>query len=276
MIVRPNAKLNLGLYITGRRSDGYHLLETIFLPIPLYDELELSFASEGATADTLEVVGDVETGSLQDNLVLRAVRALRSVASFPRVSLRLTKHIPSGAGMGGGSADASFTLTALNAFCALGLSAETLEAVALTLGADCPLFIRNLPALGQGIGEQLTPVELPQLSGLYLSLVKPELHSSTAEAFRGLRGFHTPPAPLTELLRRPLGQWRDVVTNDFEGSLFPHHAELSEIKEALYEIGADFALMTGSGATIYALSQQPLPLASLTQPGRFLWQGQLP
>ena len=276
MIVRPNAKLNLGLFVTGRRSDGYHLLETVFLPIPLYDELELTFDPKGIDEDQLEVVGVVDTGRLEDNLVLRAVRLLREQASFPPVRLRLTKYIPSGAGMGGGSADASFTLTALNEMAGLGLSTESLEALALRLGADCPLFVRNLPALGEGIGEVLSPLGLPQLSGLYLTLVKPSLHIATAEAFRGLQGFHRPARPLPELLALPLEQWREFVTNDFELSLFPLYPELREIKESLYACGADFALMTGSGATIYALSRRPLDTQALASPDRFLWQGLLP
>lgn len=275
MLVRPNAKINLGLFITGRRPDGYHLLETVFLPIPLSDELEIA-VREDLPADQLEVLGGVETGALEDNLVLRAVRLLRERYTFPALSLRLTKHIPSGAGMGGGSADASFTLTALNELLALGASPEELEALALRLGADCPLFVRNLPALGQGIGEELTSLALPQLAGLYLSVVKPALHSSTAEAFRGLQGFSQPPRPLPELLTLPLERWREVLTNDFETSLFPLYPELAQLKEALYTLGADFALMTGSGAALYALSRQPLNLDTLQGEGRFLWQGILP
>lgn len=275
MLVRPNAKINLGLFITGRRPDGYHLLETVFLPIPLSDELEIA-VREDLPVDQLEVLGGVETGALEDNLVLRAVRLLRERYTFPALSLRLTKHIPSGAGMGGGSADASFTLTALNELLALGASPEALEALALRLGADCPLFVRNLPALGQGIGEELTPLALPQLAGLYLSVVKPALHSSTAEAFRGLQGFSQPSRPLPELLTLPLERWREVLTNDFETSLFPLYPELVQLKEALYALGADFALMTGSGAALYALSRQPLNLDTLQGEGRFLWQGILP
>ena len=168
MIVYPNAKLNLGLFVTGRRPDGYHLLETAFLPIPLCDTLELELTD--AAEDELIVTGGVETGALQDNLVLRAVRALRQLRSFPSVRLRLTKQIPSGAGMGGGSADASFTLTAINELCSLSLSTEELEAIALTLGADCPIFVRNQPSVGRGIGEVLTPLAL-DLKGYHLTIV---------------------------------------------------------------------------------------------------------
>lgn len=275
MLVRPNAKINLGLFITGRRPDGYHLLETVFLPIPLCDELEL-IPEPGRTSDHLEVLGEVETGALEENLVLRAVRLLRERYTFPPLRLRLKKLIPSGAGMGGGSADASFTLTAVNELFALGASTQELEALALQLGADCPLFVRNRPAQGRGIGEELTPLALPQLSGLWLTIVKPALHSSTAEAFRGLQGFHEPPLPLEELLALPLERWRDLLTNDFETSLFPLYPELEELKTTLYALGADFALLTGSGAALYALSKEPLDITPLQRADRFLWQGKLP
>ena len=274
MIVYPNAKINLGLFITGRRSDGYHLLETGFLPIPLCDVLEISLADDAAE-DQLEVVGAIETGALSDNLVLRAVRALHAVRPFPALSLRLTKHIPSGAGMGGGSADASFTLTAVNELCSLGLSPEELERIAVQLGADCPIFVRNQPALGRGIGELLSPLSLPQLEGYHLTIVKPEIHISTAEAFRGLLPIKPMETSLEALLSEPITSWSSAVINDFEPSLFPRYPELKEIKEKLYDLGADFALMTGSGAALYALSKEPLPLATFEGKGYFLWQGTL-
>ena len=187
MIVYPNAKLNLGLFVTGRRADGYHLLETAFLPIPLVDTLELELQPESG-ADRLQLEGAVgaDLGAVEDNLVLRAVRALRELAPIPAVSLRLEKQIPSGAGMGGGSADASFTLTALRELAGLSLTDAELERIALTLGADCPVFSANRPAVARGIGEVLSPLELPQLEGCWLTVVKPQLHISTAEAFRGL------------------------------------------------------------------------------------------
>ena len=272
MIVYPNAKLNLGLFVTGRRSDGYHLLETAFLPIPLCDTLELELTD--AAEDELIVTGGVETGALQDNLVLRAVRALRQLRSFPSVRLCLTKQIPSGAGMGGGSADASFTLTAINELCSLGLSTEELEAIALTLGADCPIFVRNQPAVGRGIGEVLTPLAL-DLKGYHLTIVKPPIHISTAEAFRGLLPLKPVATPIEELVARPVAEWRGCLFNDFEASLFPHHPVLSEIKDELDALGADFALMTGSGAALYALSRQPLQLDSLRRADYFLYEGKL-
>ena len=235
MTVYPNAKINLGLFITGRRSDGYHLLETGFLPIPLCDVLELSVLAD-EEEDRLEVVGGIETGALSDNLVLRAVRALRAVRPFPALSLCLAKHVPSGAGMGGGSADASFTLTAVNELCTLGLSPEELEQIALGLGADCPIFVRNQPALGRGIGEVLTPLTLPQLAGYHLTIVKPEVHISTAEAFRGLLPIEPRETSLEVLLSHPISSWSSSVINDFEPSLFPRYPELKEIKAELVDV----------------------------------------
>lgn len=274
MIVQPNAKLNLGLFVTGRRPDGYHTLETAFLPIALCDRLELELAPD-LGADSLEVTGAVDTGRLEDNLVLRAVAALRSRYSIPSLRLRLEKHIPSGAGMGGGSADASFTLTALRSLCALPASDEELEDLALQLGADCPVFVRNRPALAYGIGEELHPLELPQLSGLWLTVVKPELHVATAEAFRGLGALQAKGYSLRSVLERPVAEWRELLVNDFEASLFPKYPELARLKELLYSAGASFALLTGSGAALYALSSEPLTLASEVLRGCFHWQTQL-
>ena len=273
MIVYPNAKINLGLYVVGKRPDGYHLLETGFLPIPLCDTLEIE-PGEGPE-DELEVQGGIETGATADNLVLRAVRALRTLRPIPPLHIRLTKVIPSGAGLGGGSADATFTLRALDELFALGLTDEELEAVALTLGADCPIFVRNVPAVGRGIGEGLTPLCLDHLEGLYLTVVKPELHIVTREAFGGLRTIEPRAIPLEQTLAQPVERWRGELTNAFEDSLFPLYPELAQLKGVLYDLGATFALLTGSGAALYALSHEPLPLGRLERPGLFIWQGRL-
>ena len=274
MIVYPNAKINLGLYVVGKRPDGYHLLETGFLPIPLCDTLEIE-PSQGLS-DELEVEGGIETGATEDNLVLRAVRALRAQYPIPPLRIRLTKVIPSGAGLGGGSADATFTLRALNELFALGLTSEELEAVALTLGADCPIFVRNAPAVGRGIGEVLSPLAVEHLGGLYLTVIKPELHVVTREAFRGLRAIGPRAVPIEQTLAQPIEQWRGELTNAFEESLFPLYPELERLKAQLYELGATFALLTGSGAALYALSREPLPLGGLEGSGLFIWQGKLP
>ena len=274
MIVHPNAKINLGLFIVGRREDGYHLLETGFLPVPLCDTLEINYA-EGRE-DVLEVSGGVETGTIHNNLVLRAVRALREEHTFPALHLRLKKVIPSGAGLGGGSADASFTLRAICELCDLGISLEELERIALRLGADCPIFIQNKPQVGRGVGERLSPMDVSHLRGLYLTIIKPDLHIATAEAFQGLRSVGPKPYTIEEILTSPVAGWQDRLINDFEYSLFPKYRELKEIKDLLYAEGATFASLSGSGSSLYALSYKPLPLTKLEAPRRFIWQEKLP
>ena len=159
---------------------------------------------------------------------------------------------------------------------ALGLTSEELEAVALTLGADCPIFVRNAPAVGRGIGEVLSPLAVEHLGGLYLTVVKPELHVVTREAFRGLRAIGPRAVPIEQTLAQPIEQWRGELTNAFEESLFPLYPELERLKAQLYDLGATFALLTGSGAALYALSREPLPLGGLEGSGLFIWQGKLP
>lgn len=276
MLSFANAKINLGLHITGRREDGYHLLESLFLPVPLCDIVEILPASEEATDDSLMVLGDIDTGCLEDNLVLRAVRRLRQDYPFPYVSIVLKKLIPSGAGMGGGSSDASFTLRTLRELFALPVTDEELRAIALTLGADCPFFIANKPALVRGIGEVLLPAPALDLSRYQLVVVKPPLHISTAEAFRGLGSFGGQAEDIPTILSRPIAEWRDSLANDFERSLFPNHPELALCKARLYELGAVYASMTGSGAALYGFFERPLSSEErATFEGCFFWQGRL-
>ncbi|MDO4707782.1 MAG: 4-(cytidine 5'-diphospho)-2-C-methyl-D-erythritol kinase [Porphyromonadaceae bacterium] len=274
MIVYPNAKINLGLNIVGRRAaDGYHLLETLFYPVPLADVLEVC-PQEGGTADRLTVYGNDTLADEADNLVLRAARALRTLFPIPPLDVYLSKQIPSGAGMGGGSADASFMLKALRDELALPLDDDKLRELALTLGADCPFFIGNKPAIGRGIGEELTPHPL-DLSGFTLVLAKPQLHISTAEAFRGLGQIGRWELPLQEVLRLDMADWPRYLHNDFERSLFPRYAELPRLKALLYELGAVYASMTGSGSVIYGLfAPNHLPDLSPIEalPDTQLWQ----
>lgn len=278
MIVYPNAKLNLGLQITGRRADGYHLLDSLFLPIPLRDVLEV-ICAEGASseADALQVYGDVETGDIANNLVLRAVRKLRAEGyALPPLSLHLYKHIPSGAGMGGGSADASFALRAVRDLLQLPIDNAELERLALSLGADCPFFVENNPRMVSGIGEVLAPAPALPLEGLYLVLTKPMLHISTAEAFAGLGEVGGHRLSVREIIIQPIDVWREHLVNDFERSLFPKYPQLERLKRWHYEQGALYASMTGSGSTIYALYSQALDKATLgTHANCFCWQCRL-
>lgn len=276
MISFANAKLNLGLHITGKRPDGYHLLESLFIPIPLADILEITERRDGIASDKLSVLGDIETGRYEDNLVLRAVRTMRSHANIPYVDITLKKCIPSGAGMGGGSADASFTLLALRELFALSLSDEVLERMALTLGADCPFFIANQPRMVRGIGEVFSPApEGLDLSRYQLVVVKPDVHISTKEAFAGLGAIGGHSESVETIVQRPISAWRNALYNDFERSLFPKYPILSELKQKLYHLGAVYASMTGSGAALYGFFERLLSGEERLSLGEetFFWQG---
>lgn len=275
MIDFANAKINLGLHITGKRSDGYHTLESLFLPISLCDIIEI--LQTDAPQDSLRVLGDIDTGCTEDNLVLRAVRSLRQCYHFPMVDIVLKKQIPSGAGMGGGSSDATTTLKMLRQLFGLDISNEELCDIALGLGADCPFFVHNQPQLVTGIGEIFSPAPELRLEGYYLLLVKPHIHSSTAEAFRGLRGIGGHQHSVSEILAQPIELWREMLFNDFEASLFPLYPELQTIKKNLYALGAIYASMTGSGAALYGFFERRLSAEELSVFGNaFIWQSAEP
>lgn len=265
MIKFVNAKLNLGLNIISRRQDGYHDLETVFLPVGLYNGTPVN---PEPFCDILEVEQAenplyVFSGREIDcppekNLVVKAARAFEAMVLERGVkvaaSIELEKHLPDGAGLGGGSADATFTLLALNGLYDNLLSEDELLQMATGLGADCPFFVKNSPVYASGIGEIMELVELP-LAGWWAVIIKPDVYVSTKEAFAGI----TPRFPeknLRDLIREPVETWKNTVINDFEESLFPEHPVLSEYKSALYESGAIYASMSGSGASLYGLYQK--------------------
>lgn len=247
--VKTGCKINLGLNITERRPDGYHNLETIFYPVPLYDELAIR---QNGTEDELTLGGRPLDGDVQDNLVLRAVRLLRQEGyRFPPLSIDLKKVIPSGAGLGGGSSDAACTVRTISEMFDLALSEEQMKGLVGRLGADCPFFVSPKPLYAKGIGDVFTPISLT-LAGWYLMLVKPEVHVSTREAYAGVRP-HRPIYSLLETAQLPVGQWADRMVNDFEESIFAGHPLLAEIKAELYRQGAAYASMSGSGSTLFGL-----------------------
>lgn len=247
MVVYPNAKINLGLHIVSKRPDGYHNLETIFFPLDIKDKIEIGEADEFSfNLEGLKIDGDVES-----NLVVKAYRLLQKDFSLPNVKISMQKNIPFGAGLGGGSADASFTLRTLNEMFSLGLSDETLASYASKLGADCPFFIYNRPMLATGIGTELSPIEL-SLDGYKIEWVKPNVHVSTADAYRHVKPKE-PKFSLSELPNIPIEQWKDCLVNDFEESVFAQYPELAEIKQDFYNRGAVYAAMSGSGSTIFGL-----------------------
>lgn len=251
MLTFPNAKINLGLNITEKRPDGYHNLETIFYPIPVEDALEINIPVDGTGKYGLHQSGLKIEGDPDHNLVVKAYKLLDDEFDLPPVDIHLFKHIPSGAGLGGGSADAAFMLKLLNEKFDLGLSADKLEEYAARLGADCAFFIRNAPTFAEGIGNIFSPVPV-SLKGYGLWLVKPDIFVSTRDAFSQIRP-RRPERSLKEIVQMPVEEWKEYMVNDFEESVFPQFPEIGEIKEEMYRQGAVYASMSGSGSSAYGL-----------------------
>lgn len=262
MIEFVNAKLNLGLNIVGKRSDGYHNLETIFLPVgqksrnvecnnPLCDILEIIKSNDDN--DEFITFGNTINCQPEKNLVWKAYQAFKNACptEISKHKIYLEKHLPDGAGMGGGSANATFTLKLLNKLHDNILSEDKMFSIALSLGADCPFFIYNSPCFASGIGEILEPIDI-NLNGYWIAIVKPEVSISTKEAFSMI----TPKQPntdLRDLVKLPIEVWKEHIFNDFEHSMFSLHPEISKIKECLYDNGAIYASMTGSGSAFFGI-----------------------
>lgn len=276
MVTFPNAKINLGLDVVAKRPDGYHNLETIFYPVPLQDILEITVTEEDGAPDyTFKMHNAVFEGDNNDNLVVKAYKILAADHKLPKVEMSLYKNIPTGAGLGGGSADAAFALKMLNEIACLNLSDEQLEAYAARIGADCAFFIKNTPAYATGIGNILSPT-VCSISGYHLVLVKPDIHISTKEAY----SLVTPAAaetPLTEIAALAVEEWKGKMKNDFEKSVFANHPQMKKIKEELYNMGAVYASMSGSGSAFFGLftEQQNIEDIEKKFPGMFCWCKQL-
>lgn len=274
MITFPNAKINLGLHITEKRLDGYHNLETVFYPIPLDDALEVHLLNAPSNCKyALHLSGIGVAGKVEDNLVVKAYLLLDQDFQLPPVDIHLFKHIPSGAGLGGGSADAACMLKLLNERFSLNLTVEQLETYAATLGADCAFFIRNKPTFAKGIGNSFSPIPL-SLSGYQLVVIKPDIFVSTREAFSQIKP-HYPEYSLRESLSRPIEEWKELVVNDFETSVFPQYPTIKEIKEELYRQGAAYASMSGSGSAVFGLFKPEAATPQTPFKDAFCFQGEL-
>lgn len=248
MVQFPNCKINIGLNIVAKRTDGYHDLETVFYPVAIKDALEVIRSTE----TTFQVSGLAVAGNEEDNLCLKAYRLLKQdFPELPQVSIHLLKAIPMGAGLGGGSSNGAFMLSMLNKKFQLQLTNEQLINYALQLGSDCPFFIINSPCFATGRGEKLTPVHV-DLSAYRLVVVNPGIHVSTKEAFSKLTP-KTPAKPVQEAIEQPVDTWRKNIVNDFEEAVFRLYPEIKEIKTTLYSAGAIYASMTGTGSTVFAL-----------------------
>ena len=272
MITFPNAKINLGLDIVERRPDGYHNLETVFFPIPLQDVLEININTEPDAPDCSFVMYNASfDGDSNDNLVVKAYKALAADHTLPKVKMALHKNIPTGAGLGGGSADAAFALKMLNDMAKLGLSDERLEEYAAKIGADCAFFIKNRPAFAEGIGNILSPTPC-NIDGYCIVLVKPEIHISTKEAY-SLVVPEYPATRLAEIAGKSVAEWKGLMKNDFERSIFAKHPSMEKIKEELYGMGAVYASMSGSGSAFFGIfkEEQDIEKIKALFPGMFCW-----
>ncbi len=271
MITFPIAKINLGLNVVEKRPDGYHNLETVFYPVKICDALEVYEMHTDFPSDVdcdLKVTNLHIDGDEQRNLIVRAYKLLKEdFPNLPRVHAHLYKGIPTQAGMGGGSSDCGFMITMLNDMFGLELTNQQMIDHAARLGADCPFFILNEPCYAEGIGEKLEPINL-SLSGWYLAVVRPDIPVPTKEAFSLITPHH-PEVCCRDIVMQPVEKWRDLLTNDFEKSVFTLHPEIGAIKDKLYELGATYAAMSGSGSSLFGLFHQPVDLSSFDAEGTF-------
>ncbi|MCB2197521.1 MAG: 4-(cytidine 5'-diphospho)-2-C-methyl-D-erythritol kinase [Bacteroidetes bacterium] len=246
MIVFPNAKINIGLNVTEKRPDGFHNIETVFYPIGLSDILEIN------PSDTVQFTNSglvVEDKNFESNLCYKAFKLLHKNFDLNPVNIHLHKIIPFGAGLGGGSSDATFTLKTLNSIYKLNLDNQELLKYAEKIGSDCPFFILNKPSYAEGKGEILSEIDL-KLKGYHLVIIHPGIHVDTASAYLKIKPAK-PEVSIKELIKQPLVKWKEFIKNDFEGSVFQEQPKLKDIKKKLYDLGALYASMSGSGSAIY-------------------------
>lgn len=257
MLTFPCAKINLGLNITSKREDGYHNLETIFYPVPLTDALEVKLMHDDFPSDEpcdLKITGNAVDCDEKNNLVVKAYTLLAQDFKLPRVHTHLVKRIPMQAGLGGGSADGAFMIRLLDERFRLNMGIAEMERYASRLGSDCAFFITAEPSFATGRGEVLKPVNIAEqnLQGYYIAIVKPAIAVSTREAFKQII-CRQPEHCCRDIVRQPVETWKTVLTNDFEEPAFKQHPELADIKQRLYDLGAVYAQMSGSGSAFFGL-----------------------
>ena len=268
MVTFPPCKINLGLRVLSKRQDGYHDISTCFFPLPFTDVLEILPSDKLTFTQT----GLAVPGEAKENLCLKAYHLLLNEFELPPVHIHLHKIIPMGAGLGGGSSDAAWTLRTVNSIFDLRQTASQLSARAAEIGSDCPFFIQDFPAIGSGRGEILEPSDV-NLSGFFMVLVKPEIHVSTDEAYRNVK----PEIPSTDIrliVVQPMRDWKANLINDFEQSVFKKHPDLSLIKDKLYSLGAVYASMSGSGSAVYGIFDKQVSIENHFS-GQVCWAGWL-
>jgi 4-diphosphocytidyl-2-C-methyl-D-erythritol kinase len=270
MLFFPNAKINLGLMVLDRRSDGYHDIESFMYPVPLTDVAEFIVDRGPVSSNTplCRCYGH-PLDEHSENLCVKAYRLIRADFDIPPVQISLYKHIPVGAGLGGGSADGAFMLKALNEYFSLGITESALSVYALRLGSDCPFFIRNTPALVTGRGEQIHAADL-SLKGIHLAVIFHRIRVSTGEAYAGLKPSQAKES-IGSIISRPLEKWKGLLENQFEAFVFSRFPEIKKVRDKLYSLGAVYASMTGSGSAVYGLFREPLVLKKMFR-DYFVWQ----
>lgn len=257
MITFPCAKINIGLNVVSQRPDGYHDIETVFYPIPLTDALEIKYMDEkfpSPLSCDLKVSGNAVDCDEQDNLVVKAYSLLAADYQLPRVHAHLFKRIPSQAGLGGGSSDGAFMIKLLDERFRLNIGISEMEKYAARLGADCAFFISAEPSYATGIGNILEPADGPRgnLDGYYIAVVKPSIAVSTRDAYSKITPAYPKVSP-RDAVRQPIEEWKNLLGNDFEKPVFELYPELGHIKNRLYDMGALYAQMSGSGSAVYGL-----------------------
>lgn len=265
MLFFSNAKINLGLHITSKRSDGYHNIETVFYPVGLKDVIEFipsdefHFENQGFQIDCLP----------ENNIIIKAYQVLKTIYDLPPLHFYIHKNIPFGAGLGGGSSNASFVLKNLISYFKLNVEEKELLKIAENLGSDCPFFLENKPAFATSKGEVLRFIDL-DLSTYKFAIIKPPVNINTKEAYQKIIPT-TPKINLTEILQKPVAEWKDIVKNDFEKVVFPFYPEIKEVKEKLYDLGAEFSLMSGSGASVFGIFTSSIDLSKEFPSNYFTW-----
>lgn len=279
MIKFPCAKVNLGLNIVSVRDDGYHNIETVFYPVPLCNALEIKYMSDDFPSDVpcdLKITGHTVDCDEADNLVVKAYHLLEKDYTLPRVHAHLYKRIPSQAGLGGGSSDGACMIRLLDERFRLNIGIAEMERYAARLGADCAFFITEEPSFATGIGNELEPAGGPRdnLNGYYIAIVKPAIAVSTQEAYRKIQPKQ-PKKSCREICMQPIHTWKEELANDFEAPVFAQFPELKAIKEKLYDLGAIYAQMSGSGSALYGIfEKEPTTIPEIFK-GDFTFIGQL-
>lgn len=271
MILFSNAKINLGLQVLRKRSDGYHDLQSLFLPVPFSDILEIQYDSGVHIGISFSQTGIAIPGNLKDNLCIKAYDIYAKHTGWnPGIRLHLHKMIPTGSGLGGGSSNASAVLLGMNSMSPEPVSTEALSQMALLLGSDCPFFMQKIPSIAEGRGEILTPID-PGITGMHIVLLHPGIHISTPDAYAEIQPDDQR-LPIREIVKQPVENWKAHLINDFEQYAFKKHPELSILKEELYANGALYASMTGSGSAIYGIFPDNPNLSGSIQE-KVVWKG---